>query len=118
MTLRMSYPLCQCCSQRMRIVRRGVRVDDRGYFEQQKFICPKCSHSIDRRVTTDGSLREGLSTDANVRSDHATVQNARKELQHDVAVDAPRVGLDGKTRRLLQYEVETQVGRHSPADQA
>jgi hypothetical protein len=48
----------------MRIVRRGVRVDDRGYFEQQNFICPKCSYAVDRRVKTDGNLREGLLADA------------------------------------------------------
>ena len=96
MALRVSSPLCQRCNQRMCIVRRGVRVDDRGYFEQQNFICPKCSYSVDRRVKTDGSLREGLLADAKVRSDQATVQNARKSIDNQLPVDE-RIELDGKT---------------------
>jgi hypothetical protein len=42
----------------MRIIRRGVRVDDGGYYERQEFKCRICSHIVERKVATDGTVRE------------------------------------------------------------
>jgi hypothetical protein len=52
------FPVCQKCSKRMRIVRRGLRFDDYGYFEQQEFICVACNIQSERRVNTSGVVRE------------------------------------------------------------
>lgn len=53
-----SYPMCQSCGKRMRIIRRGLRSDDDGYFERQVFICARCDLRIERGVNTDGTVRE------------------------------------------------------------
>ena len=53
-----SYPACQNCGKRMRIVRRGVRYDRCGYYEHQVFTCGSCDRGIERNVSTDGTPRE------------------------------------------------------------
>ena len=55
---RIGYPACQHCGKRMRIIRRGPRSDHRGYYERQIFTCDTCDRTIERRVNTDGTLRE------------------------------------------------------------
>ncbi len=56
MTFRISFPVCQNCGKRMRIIRRGVRRDQDGYFERQEFICDPCSLLIERKIKTDGTV--------------------------------------------------------------
>ena len=55
---RISYPVCEQCGKRMRIIRRGPRSDRRGYYERQIFTCGACDHTIERSVNTDGTLRK------------------------------------------------------------
>ena len=57
-----SYPICRNCGESMRIIRRGSRVDERGYFERQEFVCANCNIRLERRVTTDGTVQEPLQT--------------------------------------------------------
>jgi hypothetical protein len=56
------YPVCQNCGKRMRLVQRGPRFDDSGYYERQVFACCYCDHHIERSVKTDGVAR-GLAHD-------------------------------------------------------
>jgi len=56
------YPVCQNCGKRMRLVQRGPRFDDSGYYERQIFACCYCDHHIERSVKTDGVAR-GLAHD-------------------------------------------------------
>jgi hypothetical protein len=53
-----SYPACQNCGKRMRIVGRGVRYDHSGYYERQVFTCGTCDHRIERNVNTNGTPHE------------------------------------------------------------
>jgi hypothetical protein len=53
-----SYPACQNCGKRVRIVQRGPRSDDSGCYERQVFACGSCDHRIERYVNTDGTPRE------------------------------------------------------------
>ena len=53
-----SYPACQNCGKRMRIVRRGPRYDHSGYYERQVFTCGSCDHQVERNINTDGTPRE------------------------------------------------------------
>jgi len=53
-----SFSVCQNCGKRMRIVRRGPRSDDLGYYERQVFTCGSCDQRIEREVNTDGTLHE------------------------------------------------------------
>ena len=56
------FPVCQNCGTRMRIIQRGVRFDEGGYFEQQEFTCAKCNGSLERGVNTDGTVRDHFPT--------------------------------------------------------
>ncbi len=56
--LRLHFPVCQNCGKQMRIIRRGVRFDEGGYFERQEFTCAKCNGRLKRWVNTDGTVRE------------------------------------------------------------
>lgn len=56
------YPICQGCNESMRIIRRGPRIDERGYFERQEFSCANCDFRTEQRVRTDGTVQPLLST--------------------------------------------------------
>lgn len=51
------FRVCQYCGKRMRIIQRGVRLDEGGYFELQTFTCVECDIRSEWRVNTDGSIR-------------------------------------------------------------
>ena len=53
-----SYPVCQECGKRMRIVRRGPRCDEQGYYEYQIYRCSSCDRRVEQGVKTDGTPRE------------------------------------------------------------
>ena len=53
-----SYPACQNCGKRMRIVRRGPRYDDSGYYQCQVFTWDCCDHRVERNVNICLALSE------------------------------------------------------------
>jgi hypothetical protein len=55
---KMSFAACQNCGKRARLIRRGVRFDEGGYFEQQEFVCSRCNMRMHRKVNTDGTIRD------------------------------------------------------------
>src|SRR5271155_2706313 len=55
---RFGAPECPKCREPMRIIRRGPRVDDGGYYELQEFKCRICYHNVERKVANDGTVRK------------------------------------------------------------
>ena len=98
-----SYPACQNCGKRMRIVRRGPRYDHSGYYERQVFTCGSCDHQVERNINTDGTPRERPPHQSGSSEGEATYLFAIRETA------AQRVLLP--TQQLRQLG---EVGRHPP----